>query len=79
MKQKHTKARKANVRFGKRLVSGSRDSRMTLERYSKRWDSVKARRAQKSFGMQISRCQMIKIRENQFGTPVYKVIKHAVA
>lgn len=78
MKQKHTKSRKANRRFAEFFQQGN-SAVMSEKRYAKRWDSVKARRVQKSFGMQISRCQMIKVREDQFGNPVYKVIKHAVA
>lgn len=78
MKQKHTKARKANRRFAELFQQGN-STVMSEKRYAKRWDSVKARRVQKSFGMQISRCQMIKVREGQFGNPVYKVLKHAVA
>ena len=77
MKQKHTKSRKANRRFAEFFRKGN-SSAMSANRYAKRWDSVKAIRAQKSFGMQISRCQMIKVREDQFGNPVCKVIKHAV-
>lgn len=79
MKQKHTKARKANVRFGKRLESGSHYDVMSLTRFEKRWDSVKARSASKSFGMQIDHVQRIPVRTNQFGGVVYKVVKHAVA
>ena len=79
MKQKHTKARKANVRFGKRLESGSHYDVMSLKRYTKRWDSIKARRASKYYGMQIARVQHIPIKTNQFGTVIYKVVKHAVS
>jgi len=69
MKQKHTKARKANRRFAELFKQGN-STVMSEKRFAKRWDSIKARCAQKSFGMQISRCQMIRIREDQFGNPV---------
>lgn len=78
MKQIHTKARKANRRFAELFQQGN-STVMSEKRFAKRWDSIKARHAQKSFGMQISRCQMIKVREDQFGNPIYKVLKHAVA
>lgn len=77
MKQKHTKARKANRQFAELFQQGN-SAVMSEKRYAKRWDSVKARRGLPAFGMQISRCQMIRVREDQFGNPVYKVIKHAV-
>lgn len=77
MKQKHTKARKANRRFAE-FFNQDHSAMMSKKRYEKRWDSVKERSVQTSFGMQVSRCQMIRVREDQFGNPVYKVIKHAV-
>ena len=79
MKLKHTKARKANTRFGKRLGRGSHYDIMSKARYAKRWDSVKARRASKQFGSQIQYVQRIPVKTNQFGAVIYKVVKHAVS
>lgn len=76
MKLKHTQARKA--RRASAIVETGNSKCMSKARFAKRWDSIKAKAASKTFGCQKAYVQRIFLKKDRFGAPIYKFVPHAV-